>query len=426
MLKTVEDISSTKKRMLIEIPADKIQAEMKGAFAKAQREARLPGFRPGKVPMSMIVKRYGSAIEAEVLEKLVPEFYKSSVQDSGLTPVSAPILEEKYEYKPNEPILLKIKIDVRPKVEPLNYKGIVIKDVPVTVTDEDVQRMLNAFSNERANYEVSEGEIQEGDLVSFDCSLDNRQEKDLIVRAGASSPYPEEFTKSFIGKKTDDVFQWDADFKDNDKLPLHGMKGLLSIKINSVKKKISPPLDDEFAKDLGYETLEELKDKIRENLLSSRENQARNQKIGQILDKLIETHNFELPESLLENELTTLIQEIKSTQKDNRGEEQLRKEMLPIAEKNVKIGILLELIGIEEGIKVTKDELEQELYATANQLNVPPEELLKYYMEQDGSLLRIHNKAYTRSVFSKLLDYAVIDNADEQVASENSKSSKED
>lgn len=408
MLKSIEDISSTKKRLLIEIPAEDIEREIQSAYAKAQREARVPGFRPGKVPMNIIVKRYGTAIEAEVLERLVPESYKQSIKESGLAPVSPPELEERYEYKRNSPLLMKIKVDVRPKVEPLNYKGIVVKDVPVVVTEEDIQRILHAFAKERGNYEVSDEAIGEGDLVTFDCSLGNEEQKDVPLRAGSSMPYPEDFSRAFIGKKTNDVFQIEADFTGRNSLPVNNMKGMFSIKINSVKKLVIPDINDDFAKDMGFETLDDLMERIRENIRSSRTDMANNAKIGQILDKLVETHHFELPESAIENELAFLIRETKANEKETRSEEDIRKELLPIAENNVKTAILLELIGIEEGINVTKEDMENELFKTASQFNIAPEELLNYYMKQDGSLLRIHNKAYTRNVFSRLLDYAII------------------
>jgi len=416
LLRSVEDISSTKKRLLIEIPAEEIEREMQKAYSLAQAEARIPGFRPGKVPIGLIVKRFGDAILAEVLERIVPEAYKQSIKESGLVPVSPPELEEEIEYKKNSPITMKVRLDVRPEVEPLNYKGIEIEEVPVVVTEEDVQRVLEAVANDKANYEIAEDEVREGDLVTFDCYSQSGQKRDVVIKVGPLSPFPEDFNRAFVGKTVNDTFEVEADFTDRSDLQLNGLKGTLSITITSVKRLVAPPIDDEFAKDVGFENMEKLRERTREILRITRTNEANNEKIGQILERLDETHDFELPESLLENELVSLIDEYKATEKETRSEEELRRELLPLAKKNVKIWILLDLIGKQEGIEVTKEEVERELYSTASQFNVAPEDLLRYYMEKDGSLIRIHNRVYTKSVFKRLLDCAVIKNSDNLIS----------
>lgn len=426
MLRAIEDISTTKKRLTIEIPSSRIENELNKAYAKAQREIKLPGFRPGKVPLSIITKRFGNSIKAEVLERLVPEVYIETIKKSGLIPVSLPTLDKEYDYKKDEPIVLELTLYVRPEVNDLNYKGLVIKDVPVTVTDEDIQEVLLNLAKERANYEVSNEAIEEGDLVSFDCVLGETQKQGIMIRAGSSAPYPQDFAKAFIGKKAEDTFEYEVDFSGADNIPLSGMKGTLKLTVKSVKKRVVPPIDDDFAKDLAFDNLEALKERIKEKLLYARNEGAQSKKFEQIVDKLVERNHFELPENLVQDELNFLLTIHKMSQKKKDTEEELRQKLLPLAEKNVKVSLLLQIIGEREGIQVGNEEIEEQLIKMASRYNVTPEDLLRYHLEKYGSLESIQNRAYTEKVLTRLLDYAVIEGTlSEESPSDNPKD-KED
>ncbi|MCX8069803.1 MAG: trigger factor [Thermodesulfovibrionales bacterium] len=404
MLKNIEHVSKTKKLLSIEIAANVIEDKIQSALKKAQKDVKLPGFRPGKVPINIIEKRYGKSIEADVLEELIKKYFDEAIKEAKLNPVSLPQLEGQFEFQRKSPLNVTFKIDVRAEVENLKYDDITIKDVPVNVTDEDVMRVIEQFAKERANYEASDEPAEDSDLVTFDCKSENDEKKDVILRVGSSTPYPEDFTKAFIGKKVGDQFEYEADFTDNENLPLHNMKGKVTITINTIKKRKVPSLDDEFAKDLGYQDFKTLTEQVKENITNSRTNFANNEKIKQILDKLIETYDFELPESQVEAELSALINKVKPVKSAEITDDDLREKLLPEAKRNVKIATLIQLIGEKENIVVSKEQVEKELYELSSQFNVAPEELLKYYMDKDGSLIQIYNKAYTKAVFAKLLE----------------------
>ena len=138
LLKALEDISSTKKRLKIEIPAETIEAEIKKGLLDVQRKSKLPGFRPGKAPMTMIEKKFGRNVEADVLERMVPEFYMAAVKEADIKPVSGPVVEESFDFQRNIPLSMTIMVDVRPKVENLNYEDIPVKDIPIEVIDAEV------------------------------------------------------------------------------------------------------------------------------------------------------------------------------------------------------------------------------------------------------------------------------------------------
>jgi trigger factor len=129
LLKTVENISTTKKRLKIEIASDMIESEIKDSLEKVRQRAKIPGFRPGKAPLSLIEKRFGKEIEAEVLEKVIPEKYNAALREASLSPVGMPELEEKFEFKRNTPLNLSFIIEVLPKIENLDYENIKVRDI---------------------------------------------------------------------------------------------------------------------------------------------------------------------------------------------------------------------------------------------------------------------------------------------------------
>ncbi len=410
LLKTVEDISATKKRLKIEIPAEAIESEIKRGLGEAQKRARIPGFRPGKAPMHLIEKKFAKDIEADVLEKIIPDYYLKALKEADITPVSRPVAEESFDFKRNEPLSMIVSVEVRPKIENLNYEEITVKEVPVEVKDEDVDTVLSRLAEERATYESVDDAISAEDLITIDYTVkyDGAIANDVVLKVG-SGPYPQEFFDGLIGKKKDEEFEIAASFPEDLQSPFAGKKPTFNVKVKEVKRRNLPPVDDEFAKDLGFENIGLLKDKVRENILSSKNRDAERTKQREILDKLIESHEFEAPEGLVKAEIGSTIAEIKARGKDERTEESLAEEIKPHAEKGVKASILLELIGEKEGIKVTDDEVKEEIIETAQRAYVSPENIMKYYIARDGSLEGLKRTVFEKKALNFLLNKAKIE-----------------
>lgn len=410
MLKTVEDISATKKRLKIEIPAEAIESEIKRGLGEAQKRARISGFRPGKAPMHLIERKFGKEIEADVLEKMVPDYYLKAVKEADITPVSRPVVEESFDFKRNESLSMTVSVEVRPKIENLNYEEITVKEVPVEVKDEDVDAVLNRLAEERATYESVDDAISAGDLITMDCEVrdDGAAANDVVLKVG-SGPYPQEFFDGLIGKKKDEEFEITASFPEDLQSQFAGKKPTFNVKVKEVKRRNLPSIDDEFAKDLAFENIGLLRDKVKENILLSKDRDAERTKQREILDKLIESHEFEAPEGLVKAEIGSTIAEIKARGKDERTEESLAEEIKPHAEKGVKASILLELIGEKEGIKVTDDEVKEEIIETAQRAYVSPENIMKYYVARDGSLEGLKRTVFEKKVLNFLVNKAKIE-----------------
>lgn len=405
MLKSLQDLSPTKKRLKIEIPAEDIESEIQKTLLNVQRTSKLPGFRPGKAPIGMIEKKFGREVEAEVFEKIVPEYYAKALKEANITPVSRPVAEEPFDFKRNSPLSMTVTVEVMPKVENLNYKGITVKDISVKVTEEDIEKVLKNIAEERAAYESSEAKVEMGDLITIDYTVkdDGTDAKDFVLKVG-SGPYPEEFFDSLVGKKRDNEFEVEADFPAELESPFAGRKIKFGIKIKEVKKRNIPLLDDDFAKDIGFESMGQLKDKINDNMLASKNKEAERIKQKELMDKLIEMHEFAVPESLVNAEISTVISEIRATGKDARTDEALTEEIKPHVEKGVKASILLELIGDKEGITANEEEMKQEILSIAQRFYVSPENVVKYYTARDGSLDGLRRSVFEKKVLNFLLD----------------------
>ncbi|MCL4491925.1 MAG: trigger factor [Nitrospirae bacterium] len=418
MLKALEDISSTKKRLKIEIPAETIEAEIKKGLLDVQRKSKLPGFRPGKAPMTMIEKKFGRNVEADVLERMVPEFYMAAVREADIKPVSGPVVEESFDFQRNIPLSMTIMVDVRPKVENLNYEDIPVKDIPIEVIDAEVDSVLKNLAEEKAAYEAVDDGINTGDLVTVDYTVksagtaDNPHwdstAKDVVLKVG-SGPYPQEFFDGLTGKRKDEEFELEAAFPEDLQSPFAGKKPKFEIKIKDIKRRNVAAVDDEFAKDLGLENAGQLRDRVRENIITVKNREADRAKQKEILDKLLESHSFDAPESLLDAEIKGIIDEIKSSGKDNRPDEELLAELRPHAEKSVKASILLELIGEKEGITVKEEDVKEEVLAIARRFYISPENVIKYYVAKDGSLEGLKRTVFEKKVLNFLLGKAKIE-----------------
>lgn len=410
MLKALEDISSTKKRLKIEIPADTIEAEIRKGLIDAQKKAKFPGFRQGKAPMSLVEKKFSKDVEAEVLEKMVSEYYLQAVKDADIKPVSRPSMEESFDFKRNADLYMTLTVEVVPQIENLTYENIAVKNVPVEITDEEVDTVMGNLAEERATYEVSDGPIQTGDLVTIDYTVrdDNALVKDVVLKVG-SGPYPKEFFDGLKGSKKDDEIEVEAVFPEDMQSPYAGKKPTFIIRIREVKKQTLPALDEEFAKDVGLESLEQVKEKVRENILNTKNKKAERDMQLEILDKLLETHMFEVPESMLNHELTGIISEIRASSKDERSDEMLKEELKPAAEKSVRTILLLQMIGEKEKVNVSEDEVRNEIAAMAHRFHITPENIIKYYVTKDGSLEGLRHSLFERKVLALLLAKAKID-----------------
>lgn len=408
MLKAVEDISPTKKRLRIEIPSQAIEKEIGIALNGIRGRVKMPGFREGKAPIPLIEKRFGKDVEADVLQKVVADSYKDALKEAGITPVTMPVFEESIDFKRHNPLSMTLTIEIRPQVANLKYKGIEVHDIPVTVADEDVGITLKRLQEDKAVYEPSGDEIKTGDIVVIDLKTDEGLEfKDNLFKVGTDA-FPSQIGEGLIKKKKDEEFSIEAGFPTAFHIKELADKNLnLKISIREVKKPILPSLDDGLAKDIGFDNIEALKTYIRDELLRAKNDTVSKVKKAEIMKKIVEETECDVPETLIEDEASRLLQSSRLAN-ESLDEESLKKEIRATAIRNAKASLLLDIIGEKEGVSVGEEELKKEIAGLSARLRLSPDNVVKYFMTRDGSLDGLRHSIFEEKVLSLLLKEAVV------------------
>jgi trigger factor len=408
MLKTLEDITPTKKRLSIEIPAEAFEGEIQSSLEMIRRRTKLPGFRQGKAPLGLIEKRFGKDVEGEAIEKVIPEYYTKALDEADIVPVAQPNLEGGIDFKRHAPLLLTFTVEIRPRVENLSYEGIEVEDVAVEITDQDIENTVNRLQEDKATFTPSEEPAKEGDLLVLDYSLLGGPEfKDQVFRLGNES-MPELFSQKITGLKKGEDASFEMTLPDDFQDPeLAGKSFTTSVTVKEVKNVTLPELDDEFAKDLELDSMETLRNSIRERLEESRREQVDNVLKGQVMKKLLDAHEFEAPESLVEQELAHWVAQAQG-QGRTEDKEKLTEEFRAEAERNVRASMLVQIIGDRENIEVSEDDIRNKLVALSGKFGLSPENVMKYYVSRDGSLEGLKNSIYEEKVLALLLEKAVV------------------
>jgi trigger factor len=436
LLKSVEDINTTKKRIRIEIPSDVVEKEIGVSLEKVRQKAKIPGFRPGKAPISLIEKRFGKEVEAEVLDKVIPEYFSKALKEAELMPITMPIFDERLDFKRNNPINLSFTVEVMPKIENLDYENIEIQDIPVEVDDADIENYLKKLQEEKAVYEVAEKAVEMDDLVAFDyldCKVIGGESppslKEQISKMG-NEIFPLDIMERVIGKKKGEIVEFTTTFDGScQSKELVGKTVEIKVRINEIKKKNLPAIDDEFAKDVGFENISEMREKIKEKLHMVKREHIATIKKANIINKLLESHNFEVPEILLTRELESLMLQESLSRKKSRGTasestsleqeevvatqsqedmEKLQTELKNKAVKNVQASIIIDRIGQKEGITVTDNEVNDRISLIAQRLSTTPEAIRNFYHYKEGSLEGVKHSIFEEKVMDLLLSKAVL------------------
>lgn len=415
MIKAIEEISETKKRLTLEIPAEVIESKIKKTLLDIQKKSQIAGFRPGKAPLSLIEKKYGKSVESEVLEELIPEYYHKAVQDAKLKPITQPVIEQASQFFRNTPLSLTFLIEVFPQIDNLVYEGIKVKDIPIEVREEEIEGTIKYLAEEKAIYENVEGVTEVGDLITVDFKTDIEEKptKNLVIKIG-SGPYPKEFHDSLINKRVNEEFNFSVSFPPEIQSPYAGKTVNFFMTVKDIKRKKISSIDDEFAKDLGFESLDNLRGRIKESLTTAKSRNAKNLMCAEIIEKLLETYKFEVPESMLNTKVKDMIAEVRTLRNDDRSDEELRKELLPYAEKAVRTFILLEMIGEKENIKVTEEEIKTKIIEIALNNKLKPDEVMKYYLAEEGSLSALNYSIYEQKVKDLLFNKSEVIKGEEQ------------
>ena len=407
--------ASCRRELDLEIPAEEVSQAVERVAKEFAKVARVPGFRPGKAPLTLIRRRFADDIKGEVLQTLVPQRVEKAVTEQKLTPVSQPHVET-LDYNEGRPLKFKAVFEVLPEFELGNYKDLQFEMPAMEVGDEDVTKTLEEMRERAAAFAPAEGRpVEDGDFVqlkltgTLEGGGEPLQADSVLCHIGAEetmAPFNENLRGVNIGDHKDFDVEYPADYPD---AKLAGKTYHYSVDVLGIKTKKLPELNDEFAKDVSDAgTLEELNKKIREGLEHQRDHKHKDLLREKVLAEIVKLHEFPVPQALMEHQmdvrLERVVRSLAQQGVDPRAVNidwvSLRKRNEDRAKDDVKAELIVDRIATAENIDVTDEEVEHELEHLAGHSNESAE-AIRARLTKQGTLDRI--KAKLRS--DKTLDW---------------------
>jgi trigger factor len=403
-----ETKENTKREIQVEVPADEVTRETDVLIQKYQKLARLPGFRRGHVPASIIRQRFGEEIKSDVVESLVPRYFRQEAQKLGLMPVSQPRVTDLH-IQQGEPLRFKASFEVLPEIKVEGYKELRAEKPEIIVTEQEVEEALKSLQEQHATFTTVEGRpLADGDFAQV--SLDGKPKEgegqpvhmdEILVEIGGKNTMPE-FTEHLRGASAGEERSFDVSYpEDSQDKRLAGKNFTYTVRIHSIKQKNLPELNDAFAKELGeFADLDEVRKQIREGLESERKHAAEHAAKDKLVDELSKRNEFEIPEALIERQIDIRLerglralaaQGMKPEDLKKMDFARLRAGQRDQAAQEVKSSLLLEKIAGEEKIEVSDEELNHEIESLAKQSKQTPE-AIRARLTRDGALDRIRTR----------------------------------
>jgi len=419
MKSTVKELSQCKREIEVEIEADETLREFNRILAQYSSNAKIPGFRPGKAPKDIVKRMFYPEIKDFLINSLVPKALKQELQSQNLKPVGSPVVKELY-FKEGEPFRLKAQLEIWPEINLPEYKNIKIKKKKISVTDEEINLSLEELRINASQYVPVEGRgVVDGDYVVAEMKgRDTKSKKFLptekvVILAG--NPNNEEIlNQNLVGLKPNEeshfVLTYNKDQK-NKKLADKTIE--YNLKVISLKERKIPEINDEFAKDLGeYENLKDLKEKIRESIIASKEKESKEEIAKEIIKNISDKLSFELPETLVEEEYKAVLNRLLSANPEqNIKEEEVKKlkaEGRRMVTDNIKNHMILTKIAEKENIEVSEEEIHEELNAIAKANNLPLAKVIDT-VNREGKREDLKNTILFKKTVDFLVESAIIE-----------------
>ena len=400
----VTELGPMKRALKIEVPADEVTQQFSRAYLELNRQVQIPGFRPGKAPLAILEKRYSKTVEEDVIRKLVPDFYGRAIKQAGINPVVVDIPPlDRVKIKKDFPFTFTATVEIKPTIELRDYKSpspISLQADKRTVAEEQVDRALEVLREQQARLDeaqagtvLSEGDYAIVDLEGFldGAPLEGTKKEGQLHKVGSKAALLGiEIDAHLIGKQAGDTVEIPQTYPvSHPDQRVAGKAVRFYLAIKGVKQKKLPTLDDEFAKDCGpYASLRELRDTLRGQMEKALKRDIEECYKDTLLKRLIDTHHFDLPDTLVERELSTIVrQKLQARQRgkvtdsfpapDAEELKKIREEYREEANRRVKAGLILEAIAEKEVLSVSQDDLNNEVNRLATELRVPIADLVK-------------------------------------------------
>ena len=414
----VENLENNMAKLTIEVSAEELEKALEAAYQKEKKNISVPGFRKGKVPRAMVEKMYGAAIFYEdAANSLMQANYPAAVDESGVEIVSRPKVDV-VQLEKGKPFIFTADVAVKPEVTLGKYNGITVTKIDTTVTDEEVDAEIN---NQRVNnartISVTDRAVEPTDIAVIDfegfvdgVAFEGGKGENYSLEIGSHS-FIDTFEDQLVGKNVGDEVEVNVTFPEQYQAPeLAGKPAMFKVKINEIKAKELPELNDEFASEVSeFETLAEYKADVKKNLEEKKEKEAKDTKTEEALQKIIEKSKMDIPEAMIdtqcENMLEDFAQRIAQSglsmeqylQFSGLTVDKLKEQVRPEAVSRIQSRLVLEQIAKEENIEVSDDEVNAEVEKMAEAYGMEADKLKEYMGETEKKAMK-KDMAITKAV----------------------------
>lgn len=416
-----------KRGFTITIPAAELAEKRDARLKEVAANLTLPGFRPGKVPVSLARQRHGEAVRAEVLEQAVSESLRSALEERGLRPAGQPQVElVSGQEDDGKDLEFKVETEILPEITVPDLSDLSLTRLKAVASDEAVDKILADVAKRQRSFETIE-EVRpavKGDVVSVDfvgkrdgVPFDGGTAQDVNVEIGGEGFIPG-FAEQIEGMKPGEEKQITVTFPENyGAEELAGKEATFDITVKELKKPVDAPIDDELAKQLGFEALEQLRDLVRKQVEGEYDQLSRLRIKRDLLDALATKTDFQAPQSMVDAEFQQIWQRVEADRKagqlddedKDKDEDTLRADYRKIAERRVKLGLLLAEIGRKNAITVTQDELGRAMRAEAMRYQGQEKEVFTFFQNNPQAIESLRGPIFENKVVDYLIELAKVE-----------------
>ncbi len=401
------------------IPAKEFEDKITAKLEEVRKEAKIQGFRPGQAPLNLIKTKYENAVKGEVLDDLVQEKATKTLEENKIRPALRPKIELT-TFEDGKDIEFKMDVEALPEIKPTDLTKLEVKKLVSVATDKEINAALEKLANAKKTTAPCDEkrETKTGDVIVIDFTgtIDGEEfkggkGKDYYLALGSNTFIPG-FEEQLTGKNIGDEVDVNVSFPENyHAKDLAGKKALFKTVIKELRQMVTPAIDDEFAKMFGCDTLDKLKEMIKTELDKEYQNVARMHTKRALLDALAETHSFEVPQGMVDLEFNSIWQQFEEAKKNNqldeeeksKSEDDLKTEYKAIAERRVRLGLLLAEIANENKITLTQDDLTKAVMQEARRYPGQEKIVFEYYQKNPQALDALKAPLFEEKVVDHIL-----------------------
>jgi trigger factor len=413
----------------VKVPASELKTKLDERIEEIRPSMRLKGFRPGKVPAAHVRKMFGRDLMGELVNKLVDETNQKALEENELRPAGQPNVrldaDMEAVIKGDADLAYHMDIDVMPEFTPADIADLAISRPVADVSDEQIDEALGRIAEQNTQFEprAKTAKAKDGDAVVIDfvgkvdgVAFEGGTAEQQSVVLGANRFIPG-FEEQLVGVKTGEEKELNVTFPDDyPSADLAGKPAVFDVKVQEVRAPKTPELDDDFAKGLGLEDLEQLKGLVKDQLKAEHDNASRSKAKRDLLDKLDDAHSFDLPPNMVEQEFSQIWQQLQtemdagrvSDEDKTKPEDELKTEYRKISERRVRLGLVLAEIGRIADVRITEQEVNQALIAEARQYPGQEKQVVEFFQKNPNAMAQLRAPIYEDKVVDYILASAKV------------------